>query len=158
MLFRILSSSTFSRPAHCHIVAFILSCGTDNFSARIVKKLLLMNCRPPRRSRSVLGSGACCMRNLASPPCPRSQNTAVTFCKIARLSNTNIINSGSVEFFTSYAEVSTFGLLVCYCQCCKCRIQGGAGGRDLGNAISFNASKISKALPLSAPSVGKCWS
>ena len=32
------------------------------------------------------------------------------------------------------------------------------GGRDLGNAISFNASKISKALPLSAPTVGKCWS
>ena len=32
------------------------------------------------------------------------------------------------------------------------------GGRDLGNAISFNASKISKALPLSASSVGKCWS
>ena len=34
----------------------------------------------------------------------------------------------------------------------------GVGGRDLGNAISFNASKISKALPLSASSVGKCWS
>ena len=95
-----------------------------------MKKLLLMNCRPPRRSRSVLGSGACCMRNLASPPCPRSQNTAVTFCKIARLSNTNIINIGSVEFVTSYAEVSTSGLLVCYCQCCKCCIQGGTGGRE----------------------------
>ena len=80
MLFRILSSSTFSRPAHYHNVAFIRSCGADNFSPRIVKKLLLMNCRPPRRSRSVLGSGACCMRNLASPPCPRSQNTVVTFC------------------------------------------------------------------------------
>ena len=48
--------------------------------------------------------------------------------------------------------------MVCYCQCCKCRIQGEGGGRDLGNAISFNVSKISKALPLSASSVGKCWS
>ena len=56
------------------------------------------------------------------------------------------------------ASLSTSGLLVCYCQCCKCRIQGEGGGRDLGNAISFNVSKISKALPLSASSVGKCWS
>ena len=158
MLFRILSSSTFSRPAHYHIVAFIRSCGTDDFSPRIVKKLLLMNCRPPRRSRSVLGSGACCMRNLASPPCPRSQNTAVTFCKIARLSNTNIINIGSVEFVTSYAEVSTSRLFVIANAANAASKGGQVGGRDLGNAISFNASKISKALPLSASSVSKCWS
>ena len=94
-LFNLLKAGTLS---YCCIHPFLWS-GTDNFSARIVKKLLLMNCRPPRRSRSVLGSGACCMRNLASPPCPRSQNTAVTFCKITRLSNTNIINIGSVDSF-----------------------------------------------------------